>query len=388
MAFQDTAPVPYYRPVEPTVPVAPKYPQGDMLGGNLIAAMAQRAIAAERAKIDQEQMLQQADIAAKRLDFDRDRLGQDADLTNRRLDIEQQGVDDRYELEGKRLDSLETLQGAEADWYKQRTEQSTKEFSTAFQRNLAFEEQRAKYLEEAGKDAEGLGLYDYTFQQEHPMQFAKNVMGFERLYGGTNDPKLQATVKDFVDKASQLKVSLDGPEGRKTYPWSQVVQDMERNGAESPFIPALKKGGYFQTTETTTDVNGKQVPTTVREPGPVLKKVLSDSMGGTSLKIIDQIKRKTDPFAPKNATEAIAMGVLKPEDTGKLAGDAMMTTPAPGSPATTAATPGTNLPPPEKSKAEMEADHVNQLIQANPDNADQYRALYLQRNPGREDLLK
>lgn len=74
------APVPFYRPEAPVIPQVHPMPQGDLLGGNLIAAFTQRAIAAERTRIEQQQFLQNADLAAKHLELEKVKNSNDYEL--------------------------------------------------------------------------------------------------------------------------------------------------------------------------------------------------------------------------------------------------------------------------------------------------------------------
>lgn len=80
MAWANNEGAPYYRPVAPEVPVAPREPQGERLGGNLLTAMTQAALARERAQIEQEQNLRSADLAAQTLELKKQDLKQDYEL--------------------------------------------------------------------------------------------------------------------------------------------------------------------------------------------------------------------------------------------------------------------------------------------------------------------
>lgn len=370
-------PVPFYRPVAPEIAQVRPLPEGDLLGGNLIAAFTQRAIAAENAKIDQQRMLQTADLAAKQLSFDREKLGDDYELRSKALGIDQQRADDLRDAASRRLDLDEDLQKHRIpllDAQTEYTKSTAKLYSNAFVRNLAFASKQADFLDQAGKDAEELGLYDSAFQTEHPMQYAKNALGFERMYGATTDPKLKATIKKFVDQANASKVTLDG----KQYSWAQVAQDIELNKDTSAFVDALKRGGYFHAEMGEETVAG----TTSRTPNPVLKRILEDEMGGTPIKKINEIKAKVDPFAPKNATEALAKGMITPADVTGAAESLKKKDQAAGESSSP------DLPEPEIDPVQQEADFVKQKMASDPDNAASYRERFLQRNPGRDDLLQ
>ncbi len=343
MAFQfSNANTPYYKPEAPELPGRVNMPQGDFVGNSIVNAFVSKAIADERAQVEQKQMMQNADLQAQKLSYDYTALDQEHDLRTRALDIQA---------------DLEKHQASHLDQLTETAKTQNKLYGTAFERSLMFEKQKSSLMLKAGATADDLHLTDPQYQTDHPMEYAKNAYIYQKKYGSTVDPQLKAAVDGFISKAEESKVTLDHVQ----YPWSQVVKDIAINQDKSPFVDMLKKNGFMTTvnSDETVETQAGIVPKNVtRTPKGEAKRLLEEARG-VNFGELKNVKPETSAFAPKNATAAIASGTL---DLGVQ-------------------------PRPTSSKAEVEAAHVNQLNAKDPTGAAQRRALFLSRNPGREDLL-
>lgn len=106
MPFQTQDPVPFYHPVAPEVPVPHQMPQGDLIGGNIVAAFTQRAIASEKAQLDQQQNLQNADLDAQKLDLAKTNSANDFQLKKILYGSYQTNADANYQRATRATKSL------------------------------------------------------------------------------------------------------------------------------------------------------------------------------------------------------------------------------------------------------------------------------------------
>lgn len=374
MAFQfSNEGTPYYRAPAPEVPVAPREPQGERLGGNILSAMTQMALARERAKIEEQQNLLTADLQAKRLGFEREHLAQTYDLTTRAQDIQQQNTLLDYSVAKDRVDM-------EGDWHEAQTDLSNRQFKTAYDRNLAFARSQAKTIDDAGKDSLDLGLFDSEKQTKNPMQWLADFERFSNRYANAPDvtriPETISNLKKTV--ADKLTVALDTGNGTKNYPLQQVYEGLK--DPNSPFWPAFKQSGYF--TQGSVDKKGgaKGVKAPTKEFSDFMEQGRKADFEGAAKE-----KSRIDPLAPRNATEAIAAGTLTPDGSG--GGDTATPAPNPMGTKSGQLNPGAQLPPPEVSEEETDANYVKGLLAQHPEKAEDLKAVFYGKFPNADPNL-
>jgi hypothetical protein len=236
---------PYYRPVEPITPVAPREPQGERLGGNLLTAMTQAAIARERAQLEQQQQLLTADLQAKELGLRQEKLGQDYELGKQELG-----------LKSKYYDTLATNASTNAT-----RAQSALERITQQARDRAdFEQQISKLSSDVDARAKELGINDPESQTRNPIGFAAAIQKIKGefpnapLYTGIPDrfkawqaiaDQQTIPVKYGAQYDSEEKVWRGG-ETRQRPIW-QVYRDLHNPDTQETTIDALAAMGHLKT---------------------------------------------------------------------------------------------------------------------------------------------
>ena len=152
------------------------------------------------------------------------------------------------------------------------------------------------------------------------------------------------------------------------------------------FPDLLKRNGYFTASTSTSnqessygrDSEGKKIKTQITtdfSPNPVLKAMLEDA-GQADFDAARKQVSRVKPFAPQNATDAIAAGTL--------GGDPSAPSTPPPNPNGTASgrlNLGAALPDPAVSDEEIHANYVKALIEKNPDRADDLKAKFFANFP-------
>jgi hypothetical protein len=341
------------QPLQYHPPVAPEVPVPDNTGAKIIAAGAETAvngfiraaIARRQADLEQQDIIQRGHIAERQLEVEQDRTNKTYALGLKGQDVTRQGNYLDYSIRDRNMDLEEELLPYKED----ALDALTSARNAKAKRDMATIKQTANMIEEAGKDATGLGLFDSEFQRDHPMQYAANAYGFRRLWEATAEPKLQKTIKMFVDRANASKATLPDPvTGKPTkYPWAQIGEDIKLKGLESPFVEQLVKAGYF-TREVSEDM--------VKTQNGLVPKVINRKAKPELQKILDDLKGASFGQAGKLESKVPGFG------TGAL-------------------------PDPELSQAEQEAEIVKRRIAEEPENEAALRQRYSERNPGSESLL-
>lgn len=333
-------------------PVAPEVPVPDNTGAKIIAAGAETAvnaflrasIARKQAELEQQQIVQRGQIAERQLAVDQDRVNKSYQLGLRGQNVTQQENSLDFYNQDREIKMKEDLFPVQ----KEAIEALTTARQAKAKRDISMITQTAKMVEEAGKDAEGLGLYDWKLLKDNPMLYAKNAYGFQQMWDGTSEPKLKATIKMFVAKAEQAKVKLPDKDGAmKEYSWAHVARDIAEKGNDSPFVDALQAGGYYTKKEIGDVIKtskGDRAKEIRREPTPELRRMLEGAKNA-NFGELSKIKSKVPTFGQ-----------------GKL-------------------------PDPELSQAEQEAETVKRRIAEEPENEAALRQRFSERNPGSEDLL-
>jgi hypothetical protein len=238
-------PVPFYPLIAPEVPVAPKFQPGESLGGTLLSAMTQRAIARERAQLEQQQQLQNADLQAKELAMRQEKMGQDHELGKRELD-----------LKSKYYDVLATNAGTNAT----RAETAMTRLLQQNADRAEFEDQVANLNSDVDRRAKELGLTNPELQTKNPIGFAAAVKKIKEefpnppLYTGIPDrfkgwqsiaDQQQIEVKYGATYDSEDKSWKGG--GVKMKPVWQVYRDLHNPETQETTINALAAMGHLKT---------------------------------------------------------------------------------------------------------------------------------------------
>jgi len=213
--------------------------------GPAISGFVQMAIARERAQLEQQHQIQNADLQAKELAMRQEKMGQDHELGKRELD-----------LKSKYYDVLATNAGTNAT----RAETAMTRLLQQNGDRAEFEDQVATLNSDVDTRAKELGLTNPELQTKNPIGFAAAVKKIKEefpnppLYTGIPDrfkgwqsiaDQQQIPVKYGATYDSEGKSWKGGNEKMK--PVWQVYRDLHNPDTQEATINALAAMGHLKT---------------------------------------------------------------------------------------------------------------------------------------------
>lgn len=288
--------------------VAPLIPDAQRNQGPALFLEALRGGLSFMSQMAQQRRQSESDVA--RLAF-AERQAQDAhELDKRKLDL----AANMQPLQQKLLEEQANLVSEQAAAYADGTATSAQIKREATQR-------KHDLLKEVSANARAMKLDDPLFQTKNPMEFAKNVLEFGRMYHLSPLPEVKAQIKAYREIADSQKLFLkhgveDGDtikgtgNGRQVPAW-RIIANINNPETRDQTLMDLEASGYTELAQgfqQFTDKDGKRVdvPTTTRQLKAPIKKMVEEA------RTLEDPLAPTDPAATVTDPVAAAPAAPKP----------------------------------------------------------------------------
>jgi hypothetical protein len=272
--------------IEPLIPDAQKNRGPDLfLQGLGQGLQAFTRMAAMRRESESEiaKMALQERLAGQEHDLKAQQLAQSYELDNRRIQV----AEDMVPYQQRASEAQTDLNAEHAKAFAEGT-------ATAAQMKQEQTKQKMALLKEVADNARSMKLDDPHFQTKNPMEFAKNVLEFGRMYHLSPLPEVKSAIKGYQAIADEQKLfikhgveddtgSIKGMgQGRQVPAW-RIISNVNNPQTREQTLRDLEASGYTELVQgftSMTDKEGKRVdvPTKTRSLKGPIKKMLDESL--------------------------------------------------------------------------------------------------------------
>lgn len=282
--------------------VAPIVPDSQRNQGPQLFLEALRGGLSFMSQMAQQRRQSEADVA--RMAFAERQQADAHALDQRKLDL----AANMQPLQQKLLEEQANLVSEQAAAYADGTATSAQIKREATQR-------KHDLLKEVAGNARAMKLDDPLFQTKNPMEFAKNVLEFGRMYHLSPLPEVKAQIKAYREIADSQKLfikhGIEGDDGgikgtgngRQVPAW-RIIANINNPETRDQTLMDLEASGYTELaqgfTQITDPKTGKKVdvPTTTRQLKAPIKKMIEEARTLDTDVPADATGTVTDPAAP------------------------------------------------------------------------------------------
>lgn len=240
----------------------------------------------------------------------------------REHNLNAQRMSQEYELRDRQMTQTEEMlpylkeaSAAQADLSTQHARAWADGTATAAQMKAETVRQKNLLLKEVADSARTMKLDDPHFQTKNPMEFAKNVLEFGRMYHLSPLPEVRRAIKEYQAVADSQKLfikhgeedeetgSIKGKGNGRQVPAWRIIANINNPDTRDQTLRDLEASGYTELAkgfQQMTDKGGKkvQVPTTTRTLRQPVRRMLEESQALT-------MPDATTPDVPESDVSAV-----------------------------------------------------------------------------------